>query len=349
MNKIKVFFQKYWLFIILAAAVTILTSFYFFQRNLIQEKKKNLISLIPPEIKTYSSNIPNLTVLEKDFPDFPKEIEVYQVGNNFISDQQALKISQNFGYQENPIVTNDINGPIYSWSNEFNNLSIYLKEGKFQYALDLLRNPELINGEPPNFQESENKLNELLKERELIPMEKIKLKIIEKNYYLIGASNFIKTIPSDPQKSLTFLNSIYEINSFKIEGPETPFISIYFTNNFQIARFDYSKIFENINTLDKYPLKTKSELLKSIKENPQISYLKNSESFYQENLIIGEKIPNLKSLSFEKIELIYYKEIKPQSYLQPVFLITGEAILGDGTQAEVGVYLPAIKDEYLLK
>ena len=349
MIKIKFFFQKYWLFIILAATVTILAYFYFFQRNSPQEKKENLIPFSSPKINFYESINPDLSQLEKDFPDFKKEIEIYQVSDNFISDQSALKISKDFGYSENPIVTNDTRGPIYTWSNEFNNLSIYLKEGRFQYGFDLLRNPELIQGEPPGIQESEQKFKELLKEKGLNYPEKVSLEFTEESYYLTSGANFLKTSQIDPKKSFAFLQALYKINGLKIIGPEKPLISVYFGNNFQIARFDFAKIFEKIDLLDKYPLKGKEEILKSIKDNPQISYLNNKEGFYNENLIYGEEIPSLKSLSFEKIELIYYKEVQSQSYLQPVFLIMGSAVLEDGTQAEVGLYLPAIKDEYLLK
>lgn len=349
MNKIKIFFKKTWLFILLATIATILAIFYITKQTAKPEQRVNLLPLNPPEITTYFSPTPDLSQLEEIFPSFAKEIEVYQVSTNTISNQMALKIAQDFGYQENPIVTNDIRGPIYTWSNQLNNLTIYLKEGRFQYALDLLRNPELIKGEPPGFQESEDKFKEFLKEKGLNPIEKINLNIIEKNYYLVGASNFIKTTSIDPQKNLTFLNSIYQINGYKIDGPEAPFVSIYFANNFQIARFDYSKIFEKIDLLDIYPLRTQQEVIRVIKNNPQISFLKNSESFYQENLIYGEKLPELKNLSFDKIELIYYKNIGQQTSLQPVFLITGTAILSDGTKAIAGFYLPAIKEEYLLK
>jgi len=348
MNKIKTFLKKNWLFILLASLATVLAVFYFTKQETQIEKRRDLLSLKSPSIKTYSSSLPNLKQLEKNFPSFPKEIEVYQVDNNLISDQMALEIANSFGYQDGLVVTNDIKGPIYNWNTQLNSLTIYLQEGRFQYGLDLLRNPELVKGRPPSLEESEDKLNNFLKEKNLNPPEKINSKIIEKDYYLIGGSDFVKTNIDDPEKDLAFLKAIYQINEFKINGPENPFISVYLASNFQIARFDYSKIFKKINALDFYPLKTPQEIIKTMGDEPQISFLKNAESFYQEDLIYGEELPEVKNLLFNKIELIYYKEINQQTYLQPVFLITGTAILEDGTKAISGLYLPAIKDKYLL-
>lgn len=345
MNKIKIFFRKYWLFILLATLVTILALFYFIQKEISPQKETNLLSLSKPEIKNLSTITPNLNELEKNFPSFSKTLEVYQVDKTLITDQQAVKIAQNFDFKENPSVTNYIQGPLYNWANSQATLTIYLKEGRFQYV----SNQGLIKGEPPAFKEAENKLKEILKEKELLPPEKIKTEISQENFYFSNGTNFIKTTSDNPQKSFAFIEFIYKINNFRIDGPETPLISVYFANNLQIVRFDFSKIFEKIDSLNFYPLKTKDEIIKNLKENPRISFLKDIKSFYQENLISGEKVPDLQSLSFNKIEIIYYKNITEQTSLQPVFLITGTAVLKDGTQAEVGLYLPAIKDQYLLK
>lgn len=349
MNKIKIFLKKTWLFILLASLATILAALYFTKQGNQIEEKRDLLSLKVPLVETYSSPSPNLKQLEKNFPSLPKEIEVYEVSDNLISDQMALEIANDFGYQQNNlVVASDIKGPIYNWSTQLNSLTIYLKEGRFQYGLDLLRNPGLIEGEPPDLEESENKLNDFLKEKNLNPPEKIDLKIIEEDYYLIGTSNFIKTDRNDPEKDVAFLREEYQINNLKINGPESPSISVYLGNNFQIVRFDYSKIFKSIDVLNSYPLKTIAEVIKIIEDEPKISFLRNSESFYQEDLISEEQLPEIKNLSFNKSELIYYKEVGQQTYLQPVFLITGTAILKDGTKVIAGLYLPAIKDEYLL-
>ncbi len=347
MTKIKNFFHKFWLFIFLASISAILIMLFFLNKNSRIEEKKILTSIINPKISYYNSIKPDIGSLESKFPDFPLQIEVFQVNSVNFSDREALKISQEFNYQEDPIIINDIYGPVYTWTNEFNNLSIYLKQGKFHYNLDLLRNPELISGLPPSIQESKIKFNELLEEKKLKPNEKFEIYFIDEGYFINNDSNFIKTNQDDPQKKFTFLKAIYKIDNLKVNGPEEPLISIYFGNNFQIARFDYNKIFK-LTSLDNYPLKSKNDLLENIKQNPRLSYLKSEKGFYQENLINEDKI-DLKSLSFEKIELIYYKETQTQSYLQPVFLITGKGVLIDGTQTEAGLYIPAIKDEYLLK
>lgn len=345
MNKTQTFLRKYWLFILLAAIATTLAIFYFISKSSSPIKKTNLLSLTPPEIKTFSVITFSSDELEKNYPPFSQEIEVYQVDETLINDQQAIKIAQNFGYNENPQVTNYLQGQIYNWSNNQDRLAIYIQGGTIQYTSNQILN----KNEPPSLLEAENRLKEFLNEKELIPSEKITTEVKEKDFYFTDGSDFIKTTSVNSQKNFTFLKLVYKINNLIIDGPEQPSISIYFANNFQIVRFNFSKIFNEVNADSLYPIKTKDEIIKSIKENPRISFLKDISGFYEENLILEEKVPELKSLSFDKIELIYYKSINKQTSLQPVFLITGKAILKDGTQAEAGLYLPAIKDEYLLK
>ncbi len=344
MKKIKKFIFKYWLFILLATIATIFATIFFINKKT-EETQEQLLSLGSPEIETVSISFsPNIKDFQKNFPAFEKKINVYEVGISSISDQQAIKIALDFGFTEKPNVTNFI----YSWATEFNNLSIYLKEGIVGYGLNLLTHPELISGSPPLIKEVEIQGEEFLNKRGFLIPKKINLQVEEKYYVKVVGSYFMPSKQEDKETTLTYIKFIYKLNGKKIKGPGLNYISFYIGSDFKTARFDYNKIFEEIKTGDAYPLKSKEEVISSLQANPKISYLKRQDKYSDEYLILIEAVENLRSLSFENIELIYYKYSPLQTYLQPVFLITGTAQLKDGEAVEAGLYLPAIKDEYLL-
>ena len=340
----KTFIKKYWLFILLATLASALTVIFFLNRGQ-EEIQKDLLSIPYPEIESVSSlTSPNIENLKNKFSAFEKKLNVYEVQESSFSDQEALNIALNFGFSQPPTVTDFI----YNWATEFNNLSVYLKEGIVGYGLNLLDHPELISGPPPTIKEAENQGKEFLKKEEFLIPQDIELQVDEQYYAKVEGSYFEPSKQDDIKTTLVYIKFIYLLNDKKIKGSGLDFISFYIGSDFKITRFDYNKIFKNINLLNSYPLKNEDEVLSSIKANPKISYLKNQDKYSDEYLPIKETVNNLKSLSFENIELIYYKQNSSQSYLQPVFLITGTAQLKNDEVVEVGLYLPAIKDEYLL-
>lgn len=347
-NKIKIFFSKYWLFVILAAIVTILGSFYIRSKNLTPKIREELLSLPSPRIETYQILIiPNNYKIEDDFPSFKPKVEVYQVEASSFNDQGAVQIAKNFNFNDPPLVSYEQNGGnLYNWSDEKKFLSINLHEGKISYGLDLLSYPELIGGLQPSLSTTEDEVEKFLKQNNLFPPDKINLYIKDRYYAKIGTDSFERTLIDDKNAKLLHLEFGYKIDEKKIEGLEfSPSISLFIGPEFKIARLDYNPSFKSIKFFNSYPLKIKQEVIEKIRKNPQISYLK----IYGESMVASELSKNITSVNFDNIELIYYKYDPLQTYLQPVFLITGKATLKDGQQAAVGLYLPAIKEEYLLK
>ena len=350
MNKFKNFFSKYWIFILLAAIATILAGFYFKNKISPPQVSEKLLSLSIPEIESSPIAVTlNVSPLEKNFPSFPQKLEVYQVTSPSFSNQEAIKIAQGLGFQDKPLIFNDVKGPLYTWSGDINNLSINLHEGKISYGLDLLNHPEIVKGAPPPLSEAETKTKEFLIEKGFFPPEKVRLEIKESYYAKAVGSYFEKSSLEDKETTLTHLMLEYKINNRRVAGSELISVSIYIGAEFKIIRFDYQPSFKKIELLDFYPLKTKEEIIQNIKSEPQISFIKTSKNYLEDYLPTKETSQNITSLTFENIELVYYKYDPLQVYLQPVFLITGKAILKNGQEGGVSFYLPAIKEEYLLK
>ena len=333
---------------------TILIVFYFKNKTSFSYIPEKLLSLSPPKIESYSIlTTPNLSQLEKNFPSLNQKAEVYQLDSSFFSDQKAILIAGGFGFSTPPTVLTLPDGTMsYSWSAEKNNLSINLHGGEINYSLNILKYPELIQGELPQLSEVEEKARSFLKENNLLPPEGVNLKIKE-IFYVKNFFPYFKKVDKKEEADLIQIELEYQINKNKVVAINDypPFISIIIGPEFKIVVLNYYLLCNKIEPLkDTYPLKIKDEILKNIKINPRISYFSASISEGDNPTASPEEYKQLiTSLNFNNIELIYYKDSPLQSYLQPVFLITGQATLKDGTQVEVGLYLPAIKDQYLLK
>lgn len=352
MEKIKKFISKYWLFILLTAVATILAIFYFSNQNNkdIGTEKEKLIPLIKPEINNQSSLVPQINQLEDNFPSLNKSLMVYQVDNYVLTHQEAIDIAQEFGFKENPEVTsNEVNGQIYLWSNEISNLSIYFKEGIINYGFDLLQNPELIQGEAPSPEEAEINFKNFLKKINFLTSEKVNLELKKTYYIKLKNGYFDETTKEDPQKNLVNLEFVYKLNNYEIQGFNPIIIDVFLDSQFKIVNLRSQKIFQKIEELDLYPLKDKAEILQILRNKPQLSFLKDLNSSPQSEIPLEYGLKKLRQINFNKIELIYFKNKSYQSYLQPVYLITGDAYLENIGWLQAGLYLPAIKDDYLLK
>jgi len=344
MKKIKEFILKYWLFIFLAALVATLASIFLVNRE-VKEGKDQLLSISSPKIETIPTSIsPNLKNLKNNFPDFDQKLPVFEVSGLSLSNQESLKIASDFGFNQVPNVTDSI----YDWSTEFNDLSIYLEEGIINYGLNLLNHPELISGSPPSIEEAENQGREFLKKEGFLLPKEIEVELEETYYAKVIGSYFEATKEEDKEKTLTYIKFIYKLNNKKIKGLGLNDFSFFIGSDFKIARLDYSRMFKEIKSIDLYPLKNKEAIINSLQSKPRISYLKRQDHYSNEYLFLEEDVKTLKNLSFDNIELIYYKYSPLQTYLQPVFLITGTAQLENNEVVETGLYLPAIKDQYLL-
>jgi len=348
----KKFFSRYWIFILLATIATILVGFYLKNKVFSPYIQEQLLPLPSPKIESYSiSTIPNLSQLEKNFPLFNHKISVYQVGFSSLSDQKAILIAEKFGFSAPPIVlTQSLGETSYNWDTEENNLSINLRRGEINYSLNILGHPEFIKGELPLLSEVKEKIESFLKENSLFPPEGINLGIKEV-FYVKNFFPYFEKVNEKEKADLIQIKLEYQINKNKVVAVSDypPSISIFIGPEFKIVLLNYYLLCNKIELLKEvYPLKTKDEILKNIKTNPRISYLSISTGDNPTSSLEEQK-QLVTNLSFDNIELVYYKYDPLQSYLQPVFLITGKATLKDGTQAEAGLYLPAIKDEYLLK
>jgi len=340
MIKIKFFLKKYWLFLILSLIIGSLIGIYLINKNQGQ-KVKSLLSIPSQKIESYPVKAHfNINLLEENIKNIDHELDVYEISNIPFSNEEALKIANIFNLNNQPKVYTDqrTNNIFYEWLTEDKFLTINLSNRTINFEL-ITPNLEK-NNQLSDLNVFETLSQNLLKENQLYPQEPINLDLKNKNYLKINKTLYQET------NSLIEANGViikyqYQISNKKIVGAE---ISLVFNSNKELIKFNYQPPPKLIKFISLYPLKNKTEIIKELENIKAINFfdIPNYYATYSE-------IKNLNKIDLNKIEIVYIKNELSQGYLQPFFLISGEGVLNDGRTAEVGLYLPAIKDEYLLK
>ncbi len=341
MNSIKRFFKKYWLFIILALIAGTLLSLYVVNKLDEDEIREDLSLVSPPKIKGFPLNTNlNYSGLQKEKIEI-KEENVYEIDNYLFSDQEAISIAQKFNFKTIPEVYQDQenNNIFYEWSEGNKYLSINLSMAEVEYQRDDL---ELISQEKgilSNLSQAEEIARKFLGDFQLLPPENINLVLDFKKYLQINEVYF-NEVKSPQEASLLQLNFRYQIKEKRLSGAS---ISLYLTKNNEIFRLIYNPSFKEIKDIGLYPLKTKEEVIKELEMVDFLHYI-DKENYY----VTSDEIKNLSAVNLNKIKLTYLRTAQKENYLIPLFLISGQGLLKNGEKVEVGLYLPAIKDEYLL-
>jgi hypothetical protein len=336
MNLLKKFLYKYWIFLILTVIIGILLGFYLLNKRVAEEEKYLL--LIPKTLlESYSVDSDfNLNSLEKNFLELEKKEMVYEVKYPSFNNQEAVLIAEKFNFNNPPIVFTDQRTKeiFYEWKDDAKSLSINLTKGKVEYinfnSYDTFKQNVSISN---SNKEVEKIAKDFINKNNFMTINDIKIEIDRKskiNLYEIDENLIVDQI-----EFKCLINNKQILNSG---------IDFLITENGEILKFIFNPPFKEIKELTNYPIKNKEEVFNILKKIKEINYFDILDSYGT-----LEDINKIQNINLGKIEMVYLKTEVPQSYLQPIFFISGQAVLNNGQNAEVGLYIPAIKDEYLLK
>jgi hypothetical protein len=342
----KKFLKNYWLFIILAFLASILASWYLINKFITPEKIKksvDLLSIPQQKINSYPLETkPNFNYLINNFPDMVKNLEVYEVEPLIFSEKDLLAFKEKFGFNDEPKIIKDETTKelIYIWGNVKESLSISPVKASIDYTfIDDSQDTSIKT--TLDVDVTKSYVKNFLTEKGLYPeSEKISLEVKNLSYLKPNGSEYEETKTLN-ETSIINLEFQYLINDYSLL--ETGVSSIIRDNN-EILKLYYRPSFKKIKGIGLYPIKNKEEIVDNLKSLNSINYFEIINDYS-----LPEESKDIKTADFDKIEIIYIKNNTNQSYLQPFFFIKGQAILNDGRKAEIGIYLPAIKDEYLLK
>lgn len=346
MKKVLAIFKNKWLIISLAALATIIGLLYFwFQRMPKKAKLPALPSLPSPKINQQPLKVkPQLEKLKKALDELPSEMPVYRIDSPKISYQEANEIASRLGLREAAQIFQDVElGPIYNWSSAEAYLSIIVNQGSISYRLDLLSQPELVEGKLASLEEIEMSALSFLENNLLSLPKEVKPKIAKSQYLKISGPDFL---PVDflEEANVAQIDFLLEIDDQMI-FPSTPNrfpLTIRFGPKMRIIGLDFQSPFNSLESFFSYPLKSTSEVLEKIENLPQVSYLEFPERY----LPLEEDYQQIQFVEFKEVKLGYYQPLVPENYLQPIFLFSGTARLKDGRIGNVYLYLSAIKENY---
>lgn len=338
----KNFLKNYWLIIILALMASLLAGFFFIKKEVPREEKlEKLLSLPQPKFQKYPIKVSlNDNSLLKNFPEIPQSETAYKVENPSFSDQEAIEIAKKFNFNGSPEFKNFENRIYYDWSDEEKDLTINLTEGNLNFIKKDLKVDNNSSIPLPDVSEINSIFELFLKENSLLPQKDIDLLIKDKSYLQAFGLEYGRT--NNPQEAFAIEVKLqYQFNNIRFLENE---IVVLIGDKNEILKLEYQSVPKNLQTFDIYPLKNKNEIMENLKSINFINYFKIINDYE----LSGDS-EDIKTIDLDKIELIYVKDNVSQSYLQPIFFISGQGVLKDGRVAEVGIYLSAIKDEYLLK
>jgi len=274
--------------------------------------------------------------VEKDLNEIKKEICVYQIEPALFSLNQALTIAEKLGFEAEP---NQTRKQVLTWSSQKNYLSINLTRATVSYGLDLLINPDLIEG----VLETEEKLEESalnLIKSELLPLpQEGEFKISSSKYLALDGPQFVEV--EKKQASLVQFDFDFFIDRAPIldHTPDKVLLSLILGPKGKIVKLEYQLPFGSIQKLDTYPLKNREELVIGLANQPFLTKIV-SASF----LIPNEKdYRQIKGFTIKEMKTTYLLPDKGK-YLQPVFFFRGELV---NTNDQGLLILPAVKDQYL--
>lgn len=91
-----------------------------------------------------------------------------------------------------------------------------------------------------------------------------------------------------------------------------------------------------------YPIISFTKAWQAIEQKGTVvSVLKQEETY-------SPAVVKINTIVIDKVYLAYFQPSELPSLLQPIWVFQGKAILQDGTESEVTVYLPAIEEKYFI-
>lgn len=290
------------------------------------------VLLAPPQIN--GKTIPTQTTLQTN-GSFPKKLPVYRGEGGSFSEDQAVKIAQEFGFITSPQRSEGFPlGKTLSWATDKNFLDVGLDSPTIDYSLNLfaLRSPT-EEGSLPNTNQALEILNNLLAK---LNLKDSLIFAPQKEEYLTPERGAL--IETEPQKALFIqvgLNPL--LDSYPLLGRELnqPNALLILGKNEQVTRFYYERYYSSFLKLEDYPLKSREQILKSLqKEGKIVSFGSMSEETWP--------LADFISAQFDQVSLGYFQPSNKEELIQPVYILSGTGILTDRQTTTITAYLPAI-------
>lgn len=268
---------------------------------------------------------------------FPTELFIYELNNIPFTESEISEISQSFNFESPPFIAPDDGflGETYIFSNSQAKLTIRPRIKMIDYKLNQIPTQSIDNSINQT-QLTDKAINYLLQHNLINNRNDLSVS----NYNSTHITEIGEINPSLPHNvyEITFqktIDSFPIISSAILDGS----ISVVMTSNLDIISLIVDEK-SSIISKSKYPALNYEEIKELAKTKSTINSIKNNNiELYNTS---SEDIDNI---TITSITVAYIQEISfLTNYLQPVYVLEGNANLKDQEPAQISLYLPAIKN-----
>lgn len=332
-NNFFIFLKRHLLFAVLG--LLLVGALFLVFKTFLKERSSPSLSTTPiTPLKIAGKTIPEQVDFTPGNVSLSKQLPVYRGLASHFSEEQAIKIAQEFDFNSTPLkVGNSPSEEVLSWSSDKTSLNIDLGSPAIDYSLNLL----ITRGAPkegslPSPDQALTFLDDLLARIGQKPS--LTLAPQKEHYLVLGQSAFLETTPQTADFIQIGLNP--SMREYPLLGRDLnqPNIFLILGRGGQIVRFRYELYFSRFSEEKPYPLKNISHIADSlVQEGKIVSFdLMSEEAWALE----------FTSAAFTKINLGYFQPSNKEEVIQPVYILSGTGVLSDGRKTTITAYLPAI-------
>jgi len=304
----------------------------------------------PPAATVAFGKMPKLPFPERDFPEdlnikvetaegvLPTlliQLPVYPmppIPQNIKALEESKEIAQKLQFDPNGKLLLESLPSVYTFSKTKapSNLQMNIITKTFSISYDVLQNPAVVQGLPPNTETASSQVNSYLRGAKLLNPD-IEMGVITSEYLRTDVNNFIP-VSSQSEANLIKINLFRKnygpTDSIPSRTPDYPEANIWFvlgsTGTKDVIKAEYYYFPISTEKSGTYPLLTAEEALEK---------LKNKQAF-----LAHYESPTNKNVTIRKIYLAYYDAGQYTEYYQPIIVFEGDN--------NFVAYVPAIEDEF---
>lgn len=276
-----------------------------------------------------------LNVEESDF-DFPSQLPLYTTSDTSpITEEQAKKYANNLGFTFEPEVDPDITeGKVYLWIFEPEEFFVYPKSRRVDYYTQL---PD----KTINKQLSDDAYIDIAKDfsSNAYDIEKGKLDLVNFIYYagVPGTGTLTETNKENAEIIRVNLNPRLLEYPILTLDPNTSPLYVEILPDSEVYRSEYHFLHELGKTEEEFKLKSYQEVVDSL--NQAIIITIDLGYFGPSDIPEGD----IKRIDINNIELAYLLDSSSSQLYQPVYLLTGKALIKNvENPVNTQLYLPAL-------
>lgn len=299
-----------------------------------------------PNISTSVPKLPNLSkwsfpiesqVSPNAFQALPKELPLLETSPlKPLPEAEVLEIASKLGFETAPKITKDvIRGEVYLWIENGKYLSIYPESNLIDFSFD---NSRIMEGLKLNEDLLINKARDFLIQRSLFTDAELSFSFI--SYHQKDPHNPQGIRSVNPENANFYMINFspqkldYKLLSTTRSSP----ISVWIFPNGTVSGIIITKLNNFSFSSNKYPVLDYATFQSRLQNAVLVTL--DSGLILPQDLTSG----SISKIVVNQIEIAYLMAAETDTIIQPVFLLSGEAIMLQNNQTvNVSLYLPAIK------